>query len=82
MMRQRANAFQHQPFRKQPVAFFGGELDFRVRYLVVGPLQTADEQRRLLLIVHQRKGDFRQHNAGGIAQQQGGFPFFVQVIDG
>lgn len=81
MARQRADAFQHQPFRKQPVAFLGGLLDLGVRHLVIGALQPADEQRRLLPIVHQRKGDLRQHHAIGVAQQQGRFPFLIQRVD-
>ena len=79
--RQRADAFQHQPFGEQAVTFFGGVLDLGVRHLMVCALQAADEQRRLLLIMHQRKGDLRQHHAVGVAQQQRGFPFFIQLVD-
>lgn len=37
MPRQRANAFQHQPFREQTVTLLGGVLDLGVRHLMVRP---------------------------------------------
>lgn len=48
--------------------FFGGLLDLSMWHPMIRTLQATDKQRWLLLLMHQRKSNFRQHYAIGIAQ--------------